>query len=71
MKYEEVYLKAYGTVADVHEGLGRYFDFYDHRRKYQSLGKRTPYEVFEASLAGEGHRRGRATKYPLTASILN
>jgi len=71
VKYEEVYLKAYGTVADLHEGLARYFDFFDHRRKHQSLGRRTPHKVFEASLTSKAQLRGRATKYPLPASILN
>ena len=71
VKYEEVYLKAYGTVADLQQGLGRYFDFYDHERQHQSLGKRTPYEVFEASLASTAQRRRRARKYSLADSILN
>ena len=60
VKYEEVYLKAYGTVADLHEGLAWYFDFYDHRRKHQALAKRTPYEVFQASLAREAQQRSRS-----------
>jgi putative transposase len=63
VKYEEVYLKAYGTVADLHEGLTRYFEFYDHERPHQCLGKQTPYEVFESSLARP--RRHRAPKYSL------
>ena len=71
VKYEEVYLKAYGTVADLHEGLGRYFDFYNHHRKHQSLGKRTPYEVFETSLMSKAQRARRALKSSLDGSILN
>ena len=71
VKYEEVYLKAYGTVADLHEGLGRYFEFYDHERPHQSLEKRTPAEVFEASLASTAERRRRTPKYSLADSILN
>ena len=71
VKYEEVYLKAYGTVTDLHEGLGRYFDFYNHHRKHQSLGKRTPYEVFETSLMSKAQRARRALKSSLDGSILN
>ena len=71
VKYEEIYLKAYGTVADLNEGLARYFDFYDHRRKHQALSKRTPYEVFQASLASTPQRRPRQPKYQLASSILN
>jgi putative transposase len=68
VKYEEVYLKAYDTVADLHEGLRRYFEFYDHDRPHQSLGSRTPYEVFESSLARATPRRHRAPKQPLALS---
>jgi putative transposase len=71
VKYEEVYLKAYGTVADVHEGLARYFDFYNRRRKHQSLGRRTPYEIFEANLTGKARRHDQVPRAPLAASILN
>jgi putative transposase len=57
VKYEEVYLKDYATVADVMEGLTAYFGFYDYERKHQALGYRTPHEVFSASLAGGAARR--------------
>lgn len=71
VKYEEVYLKVYGMVADLNEGLERYFDFYDHRRKHQALANRTPYEVFQASLASTTQRRRREPKYQLAGAILN
>jgi putative transposase len=57
VKYEEVYLKDYATVADVMEGLTGYFEFYDYERKHQALGYRTPHEVFSTSLAGGAARR--------------
>ena len=71
VKWEDVYLKVYGTVADLQEGLARYFDFYDHRRKHQSLDDRTPYEIFQASLAREAEGRNWRPKYPLGDTILN
>jgi putative transposase len=71
VKYENIYLKAYSTVADLNEGLAWYFDFYDHRRKHQSLGNRTPYEVFESSLASTTPRRTRPPKYQSASSILS
>jgi putative transposase len=71
VKYENIYLKAYSTVADLNEGLAWYFDFYDYRRKHQSLGKRTPYEVFESSLASTTPRRTRHPTYQSAGSILN
>ena len=46
MKYEEVYLKAYGNGIETHRGLREYFRFYNDRRPHQALGYRTPAEVF-------------------------
>lgn len=71
VKYEEVYLKSYDTVADLYEGLGRWFEFYDHERPHQSLNKRTPHDVFAASLASTTQRRRRAPRNSLADSILN
>jgi putative transposase len=42
VKYEEVYLRAYDTVADARTSLGRYLDFYNRKRPHSSLGARTP-----------------------------
>ena len=46
VKYEEVYLHAYEDGKAAHEGLGRYFSFYDFERPHQSLDYRTPSEVY-------------------------
>jgi len=46
VKYEEVYLKDYQTVPEARAGLAAYIDFYNHRRPHQSLGYRTPAEVY-------------------------
>ena len=46
VKYEEVYLKDYVTAWEAEESLSAYFDFYCHRRIHQSLGYRTPAEVY-------------------------
>jgi putative transposase len=45
VKYEEVYLKDYVTVPEVIEGLGEYFQFYNHERPHQALRYLTPAEV--------------------------
>ncbi len=47
-KYEEVYLKDYENVIDAVKNIRKYFDFYNNERLHQSLGYRTPVEVFEA-----------------------
>jgi putative transposase len=46
VKYEEVYLKDYEGVRDAREHLRRYFDFYNTGRPHQTLGYRTPAEVY-------------------------
>jgi len=46
VKYEEVYLKAYDSVAQARASLGRYMAFYNARRPHSSLGARTPDEAY-------------------------
>ena len=46
VKYEEVYLNAYDTVAEAKRSLRRYFTFYNTQRRHQSLGKQTPDMVY-------------------------
>jgi putative transposase len=47
LKYEEVYLKAYDTVAEARLGIGNYFRFYNRERRHQSLERQTPDQVYE------------------------
>jgi putative transposase len=42
VKYEEVYLRAYDTVAEARASIGRYLDFFNTKRPHSSLGARTP-----------------------------
>jgi putative transposase len=42
LKYEEVYLHAYDTVAEARTGIGRYLAFYNDERPHQALGYQTP-----------------------------
>jgi putative transposase len=45
VKWEEVYLHDYQTVADAYDGLDRYFWFYNHERPHQALSYQTPAHV--------------------------
>ena len=49
LKYEEVYLKAYETVAEARQGMANYFRFYNRERRHQSLNRQTPDQVYEGS----------------------
>jgi len=46
VKYEEVYLKAYDSVSETKQSIGRHFDFYNTKRPHSSLNKRTPDEYY-------------------------
>ena len=49
VKYEEVYLRDYGSGAEARSSLGAYFRFYNHERPHQALGYRTPAAVYRAA----------------------
>ena len=49
VKYEEVYLHAYESVAQARSRIGRYFDFYNAERKHQTLGS-TPNLAYNRTL---------------------
>jgi putative transposase len=46
VKYEDLYLNDYATVAELLVGLTRYWQFYNHERLHQSLGYRPPAAVY-------------------------
>jgi putative transposase len=46
VKYEEVYLNDYDCPKAAHQGLTRYFGFYNHERPHQALDYQTPAEVY-------------------------
>ena len=52
IKYEDIYIKDYETVPELESGLAAYFRFYDEERPHQSLGYRTPAEVYRAGFRG-------------------
>ena len=46
VKYEEVYLRAYDSVAEARASLGRYLTFYNATRPHSSLAARTPDQAY-------------------------
>jgi putative transposase len=47
LKYEEVYIKAYGSVPEARRNIGEWLAFYNDVRPHQALDYRTPREVFD------------------------
>ncbi len=52
VKYEDVYLKAYNSIAEVRKGLAAWFGRYNKERRHQGLDDRTPDEVYWGTLPG-------------------
>jgi putative transposase len=50
VKYQDVYLKAYSSIAEARKGLSEYFEFYNSQRRHQSLDRRTPDDVYFSTL---------------------
>jgi putative transposase len=46
VKYEEVYLHAYGGVSEARASIGRYLGFYNGRRPHSSLAAKTPDQTY-------------------------
>jgi putative transposase len=57
LKYEEVYLNAYATVAEAKAGIGAWLDFYNTERQHQSLGYRTPRQIYQTACGYVDDRR--------------
>ncbi len=53
LKYEEVYLHGYETMANAKDGISRWLHFYNNRRKHYGLEKQTPDTVYYESLNAE------------------
>ena len=51
VKYEDIYIRGYETVAGLLGGLIQYFVFYNQERLHQSLGYETPAEVYRGTTA--------------------
>ena len=46
IKYEEVYLNNYESPRPARSVIGKYLAFYNYERPHQSLGYRTPAQVY-------------------------
>jgi putative transposase len=46
LKHEEVYLHEYERLSAALQGIGKWFEFYNHGRPHQALSYRTPAELY-------------------------
>ncbi len=46
VKYEDIYLKAYGSMAEVKKGLATYFMFYNEKRWHHNFDRKAPSMVY-------------------------
>ena len=51
VKYEEIYLHAYGSIAEANRRLAVYFEFFNRIRPHQGLDGKTPDAVYFAARA--------------------
>lgn len=63
VKQEEVYLKEYLDVWEAEESLRKYFDFYNYRRPHQSLGYKTPFEIYQKGLKNKANNGAQAVNF--------
>jgi len=52
LKYEEVFIKAYDSVAAARRSIGAWLTFYNDGRPHQALDYRTPCEAYLGAVAG-------------------
>jgi putative transposase len=64
LKYEELFLKAYGSPAEARGGIGAGLTFYNDERPHQTHGYRTPREVFTGVAHGYVDNVSTLTTYP-------
>jgi len=51
VKYEEIYIKEYDSVAELVQSLKQYFNFYNFERPHQALDGKTPAELYFGTAA--------------------
>ena len=50
VKYEKIYLNAYHTGVELHNGLAQYFHGFNTNRRHSSIGEKYPYELYNKVL---------------------
>ena len=64
LKYEELRLWSYGTVADVTGRIGKGMEFYNHRRNHQALDYEIPWSRYRPDPSGQDRKTLSKWKLP-------
>jgi putative transposase len=51
LEYEDIYLNSYESLGELHEGVERYFRFYNTERFHQGLDYLTPEQMYQSFAA--------------------
>lgn len=51
IKYEDIFIKDYGSPLEAEDGIRQYIQFYNHERPHQSLNYKTPAQIYFQSVA--------------------
>jgi putative transposase len=46
LKYECIYMRSLNTLKEARKEIKEYFEFYNNERPHQSLGNKTPAEIY-------------------------
>ena len=64
LKYEALRLWSYGTVSEVTARIGKWMDFYNHRRQHQALDYEVPWKLYRPEPTGEDEKTLTNHKFP-------
>ncbi len=69
VKHEDVYLKGYASMGELHIGLGEYFTFYNGERPHQSLSFKTPDVVYRTATGGGAQIVDKYPREPVESPV--
>jgi len=69
VKHEDVYLKGYASMGELHSGLGEYFTFYNGERPHQSLSFKTPDVVYRTATGGGAQIVDKYPREPVESPV--
>jgi putative transposase len=65
LKYENVYLHAYASIAEARAGIGAWLNFYNEERLHQAHGYRTPRQIYEMQCPWTGSAAPNGSASPV------